>query len=412
MPDKKVLVYIELNNTNHFVGTLWSHFIRGKETSEFEYSKDWLNNKNSFSLQPSLLLSAGKQINTRNIPLFGAFGDSAPDSWGRLLMKRYEVQKAKQEKRAVRTLQEIDYLLYVNDFARQGALRFKTEENGEFLFPGDIKSIPPLVKLSELLNATEKVISLNEKNKDLEILMAPGSSLGGARPKASVIDKTGNLCIAKFPKKDDYTNNVIWEAVALELAKKCGLNTQEWKLEKIKTKHILIAKRFDRIGTRRIPFLSAMSMLNAIDNDYQNHSYLEIADALRLYGATPKQDLFELWKRIVFFILISNTDDHLRNHGFVYNDEKGWRLAPLYDVNPSNDNKNMLNTFITENDNSQNLELALEICDYFGIKPEEAKKIIEEMKKEVQKWNIVAKKYGLSKYEIEKMEPAFKYKQI
>ena len=409
MSDKKVLVYIELNNENHFVGTLWSHYKKGKETSDFEYSKEWLNNKNAFSLEPGLFFSAGKQVNPRQIPLFGSFGDSAPDTWGRILMRRYENKLAKDENRTPRTLNEIDYLLYVNDIARQGALRFKTNENGDFLYPSEIKSIPPIVDLVKLLNATEKIVALEEKDSDLQLLLAPGSSLGGARPKASIIDKNGNLCIAKFPKKDDYTNNVLWEGVALTLAKQCGLNTQDWSLEKAGKKQVIVMKRFDRDGKKRIPFLSAMSMLNAIDNDYQIHSYLEIADAIKQYGASPKNDLLELWKRIVFSILISNTDDHLRNHGFLYINQKGWKLSPLYDVNPSNDNKNILSTYITENDNTQSLDLVLSVCDYFEINRQKAEKIIEEMKSIVANWKQVAKQLGLSSSEISKMENAFKF---
>lgn len=408
MSDKKILVYISLSNENYFVGTLWSHFNRGRETSDFEYSKDWLKNPKAFSLEPALFLGAGKQVNPRQTPLFGSFGDSAPDTWGRILMRRYEAQIAKDENRNPRTLNEIDYLLYVNDYARQGALRFRTEDNNDFLFPGNLKSIPPLVNLTKLLAATEKVVDFEERNSDLQLLLAPGSSLGGARPKASVIDKDGNLCIAKFPKKDDYTNNVLWEAVALTLAKKCGLNVQEWSLHKAGKKNVIVLKRFDRNGNTRIPFLSAMSMLNAIDNDSQTHSYLDIADAIRQNGAVPKEDLKELWKRIVFSILISNTDDHLRNHGFLYVNEAGWKLSPLYDVNPSCDNKNVLSTYITETDNSQSLDLALEVCEYFEISIENAKTIISDMKNKIKNWKTVAKQFGLSKSEIDKMEVAFK----
>lgn len=408
MSDKKILVYISLSNENYFVGTLWSHFNRGRETSDFGYSKDWLKNPKAFSLEPALFLGAGKQVNPRQTPLFGSFGDSAPDTWGRILMRRYEAQIAKDENRSPRTLNEIDYLLYVNDYARQGALRFRTEDNNDFLFPGNLKSIPPLVNLTKLLAATEKVVDFKERNSDLQLLLAPGSSLGGARPKASVIDKDGNLCIAKFPKKDDYTNNVLWEAVALTLAQNCGLNVQEWSLHKARKKNVIVLKRFDRNGTTRIPFLSAISMLNAIDNDSQTHSYLDIADAIRQNGATPKEDLKELWKRIVFSILISNTDDHLRNHGFLYVNEAGWKLSPLYDVNPSCDNKNVLSTYITETDNSQSLDLALEVCEYFEISIENAKTIISDMKNKIKNWKTVAKQFGLSKSEIDKMEVAFK----
>ena len=408
MSDKKISVYINLNGADELVGTLWSHFYRGKETSDFEYSREWLSNRKAFSLEPGLFLGEGKQINPRQTSLFGSFSDSAPDTWGRILMRKYEAQLARENNRHPKTLNEIDYLLYVDDYARQGALRFKTEENDSFLWPGDLKSIPPLVPLSQLLYASEKIIDSEEQNADLKLLLAPGSSLGGARPKASVIDESGNLCIAKFPKKDDYSNNVLWESVALTLAKSCGLNTQEWSLKKVANKDVIILKRFDRKGLERIHFLSAMSMLNAVDNDTEIHSYLDIADAIRQYGASPKEDLIELWKRIMFSILISNTDDHLRNHGFLYVNEKGWKLSPLYDVNPSIDNKKALSTYITENDNTQSIDLALEVCEYFGISLKNARDITEDMKKKVSNWSNVAKNHKLNKSEIERMESAFK----
>ena len=238
----KILVYINLDCVDYFVGALWSHFSRGKETSDFEYSDEWINNKKSFSLEPGLYLGKGKQVNTRQVPLFGSFGDSAPDTWGRILMRRYENQLAKKENRSPRTLNEIDYLLFVNDIARQGALRFKTEDNEEFQYPSNIRAIPPLIDLTKLLAASEKIIESSEKESDLQLLLAPGSSLGGARPKASVIDKEGNLCIAKFPKKDDFTNNVLWEGVALTLAKQCGLNVQEWSIQKAGKKNVILLK--------------------------------------------------------------------------------------------------------------------------------------------------------------------------
>lgn len=408
MADKKVLVYINLDCKDYFVGTLWSHFTRGKETSDFEYSKEWLENKISFSLEPNLYLGRGKQVNTRQMPLFCSFGDSAPDTWGRVLMRRYENQLAKNENRSPQTLNEIDYLLLVNDFARQGALRFKTENSDDFQYPSNIRAIPPLMDLTKLLAASEKIIESSEKESDLQLLLAPGSSLGGARPKAGILDKNGNLCIAKFPKKDDFTNNVLWEGTALTLAQQCGLKVQEWTIHKAGEKNVILLKRFDRNGSVRIPFLSAMSMLNAVDNDIQIHSYLDIADAIRQYGAAPKADLIELWKRIVFSILISNTDDHLRNHGFLYTGSDGWTLSPLYDVNPSPDNKNTLSTYITQNDNSQDIDLALSVCEYFDLNLEDAQQIINNFKDVIKNWRIVAKQLGLNKSEIDKMETAFR----
>lgn len=408
MADKKVLVYINLDCVDYFVGTLGSHFSRGKETSDFEYSNEWLNYKNSFSLEPGLFFGKGKQVNTRQLPLFGSLGDSAPDTWGRILMRIYENQLAKKENRSPRTLNEIDYLLFVNDMIRQGALRFKTENSNEFQYPSNIKAIPPLIDLTKLLAASEKIIESSEKESDIELLLAPGSSLGGARPKASVLDKNGNLCIAKFPKKDDFTNNVLWEGVALTLAKQCELNVQEWSIQKAGKKNVMLLKRFDRKGNVRIPFLSAMSMLNAIDNDTQIHSYLDIADAIRQYGANAKEDLLELWKRIVFSILISNTDDHLRNHGFLYIGACGWKLSPLYDVNPSPDNKNVLSTYITQTDNTQDIELALSVSEYFDLNMTEARQIINNFRSVIKNWRNTAKQLGLNSSEIDKMELAFR----
>ena len=406
--DRKILVYISLNEVNYFVGTLWSHFTRGKESSEFEYSREWLTNKNAFTLEPSLFLGKGKQVNARSAPLFGSFSDSCPDTWGRILIRRYETQLAKSEHRIPRTFNEIDYLLSVNDVSRQGALRFKTEDSDKFLHPSTTKSIPPFLELGRLQQATEKVVENSERDSDLKLLLAPGSSLGGARPKASVVDSQGNLYIAKFYKKDDFTNNVLWEATALTLANLCGLNVQEWDVKKVDKKDILILKRFDRVGNKRIPFLSAMGMLNALDNDSVVHSYMDIADVIRQYGACKREDLKELWKRVVFSILISNTDDHLRNHGFLYVNCKGWRLSPLYDVNPSYDNKNRLSTYITSTDNSQDMELIMDVCEYFDLSSKEAKSIVDQMKKVIKNWREVAKKLGVKNSEIDKMEVAFR----
>ncbi len=407
MADKKVQVYINLNQVDYFVGTIWSHFLRGKESSDFEYSNEWLNNEKAFSLEPGLFLGKGKQVNVRQIPLFGSFGDSAPDTWGRMLIRRNENAQAKKEGRSPRILNEIDYLLNVNDFARQGALRFKIDGNNSFQYPNTAGAIPPIVDLPKLLSASEKVIENKEKESDLQLLFYPGSSLGGARPKASILDSNGNLYIAKFPQKNDLTNNVLWEGIALTLAKKCGLNVQEWNIKKVGRKHVLLLKRFDRKGNIRIPFLSAMSMLNAIDNDSEIHSYMDIADVIRQYGSSPNQDLIEIWKRMTFSILISNTDDHLRNHGFLYTGNGGWKLSPLYDVNPSIDNKNVLSTYITSTDNNQDLQLALSVCEYFGLKIREAEQIVSEMKGVILTWHNVAKQFGLTKWEIDKMESAF-----
>jgi len=407
MADKKVYVYINLNGEDYLVGEMWSHFNKNKETSTFEYADEWLARKDAFSLQPNLFLGKGKQAARQGIKIFGAFGDSAPDTWGRVLMRRYETKLAKQENRNPRTLNEIDYLLGVNDETRQGALRFKKDSDGDFLFSAHIKAIPPLVNLPKLLAAAESIENEKDDFEDIKLLLIPGSSLGGARPKASIIDREGNLCIAKFPKNSDTHNLVLWEAVALTLAKNAGLNTPEWFLEKIGNKDVIIIKRFDRAEKIRTPFLSAMSMLDAIDNDEMTYSYMDIADIIRQYGSNPKTDLIELWKRIVFSIMISNTDDHLRNHGFLYDSEMGWRLSPVYDINPNPHSGGVLTTYISQDDNSADINLAINIAEYFGIKSKDTKIIIDEIKNAVQKWANIAKSFGISRSEIEEMKMAF-----
>jgi serine/threonine-protein kinase HipA len=245
-------------------------------------------------------------------------------------MRRAERQRAHSAGETPRSLKEVDFLLSVNDATRQGALRFSLEKGGAFLASDDKESIPPLVELPKLLSAADRVATDSESANELRLLLAPGSSLGGARPKASVIDRDGSLLIAKFPHTEDEIDIVRWEAVALRIAAMAGISASKWRIEMVGKKRVLLLHRFDREGPRsriRIPFLSAMSMLSAGDNEL--HSYLELADALKMYGAKPKEDLHELFSRVVLNILISNTDDHLRNHGFLYQDSDGWRLCYL-----------------------------------------------------------------------------------
>jgi serine/threonine-protein kinase HipA len=299
----------------------------------------------------------------------------------------------------------LDYLLGVNDLTRQGALRFSGSD-GIYLAPGEKNTIPPLVKLPELLAASEKFLDNNATADELRLLLAPGSSLGGARPKASVIDKDGSLSIAKFPSNDDGTDIVCWEAVALTLAKSAGITTPEWRLETVLGKSVLIIKRFDRKGDERIPFLSAMSMLGAADNDGQNHSYVDIAHVLQQHGEQPKKDMAELWRRMVFGIMISNTDDHLRNHGFLYSLGRGWSLSPAYDLNP-NAEKKAFATSVDTTGAQNTIELAFRNIDSFNVSRQKATEIVDEVKTAVSNWRKTAGLLGISGYNIERMKPAF-----
>ncbi|MGB6351352.1 MAG: HipA domain-containing protein [Pseudolabrys sp.] len=321
--DREAVVYMDIAGAPVLVGRLWSRIRKQRENGTFEYDASWLKRADRFALEPALILSEGPYHTGVDQPMFGAIGDSAPDRWGRMLMRRAERRAAEREGRQSRTLFEIDFLLQVDDEARAGALRFAEKEGGPFLAEADKFRIPPIVELNRLLAAAERVIDDKDDEEDLRLLIAPGSSLGGARPKASVRDKDGRLSIAKFPHKDDSSNVVLWEGVALTLAARARISVAQWHIAQVGKKACLILRRFDRKDGERIPLLSAMSMLGSSDNE-KNHTYLEIAEALRQQGASPNDDLQELWRRIVFNVLISNTDDHLRNHAFLYESQKGW----------------------------------------------------------------------------------------
>ena len=300
----------------------------------------------------------------------------------------------------------------VDDEARQGALRFAEREGGPFLAEHGPTKIPPLIELPRLLSAAERVLSDTDSDEDLRLLLAPGSSLGGARPKASVRDRDGHLAIAKFPNKGDEVNTVLWEAVALTLAEKAGIAVPAWRLETVADKPVLLLRRFDRDDGTRVPFLSAMSMLDAKDNE--TRSYLEFVDVLRQHGAAPKEDMHALWRRIVFSILISNTDDHLRNHGFLWAGPAGWRLSPAYDLNPvpTDIKPRVLTTAIDLDDGTASLKLALEVAGYFELSEDEAHKIAGQVGQAVATWRQVAKKLGLDRAEIDRMASAFEHEDL
>lgn len=413
MSDTPIDVFIDLPSSPGPVqaGRLWSHFRKGRESASFEYNREWLANLYRFALEPLLPLADGTFHTTPGQSVFGAIGDSTPDRWGRILMRRAELARARTANESPHTLSELDYLLMVNDEARQGALRFSQDGGKSFCAPPGTTPIPPLVNLSRLLHAADHFCRDDENAEDLRLLLAPGSSLGGARPKASVKDKSGQLCISKFPRHDDEYNVVAWEAVALSLAFKAGLQVPRFELEKIADKDVLIVWRFDRTQEqRRIAYLSAMSMLGARDNE--QHSYLEIVDAIRQYGAAPRQDLRQLWQRIAFSIMISNTDDHLRNHGFLQTGGTGWSLSPLFDVNPTpmDIRPRYLNTAIDWEDTSASLDILLSIAPECGIKTSETNDLLKPIARAVSQWRQAAEVFGISKQEQERMASAFEHK--
>lgn len=410
--DRDVWVYLDLAGTPHLVGRLWSRSRKGRETASFEYAPEWLGHPARVSLEPALQLGPGPFHTPGDLPMFGAIGDSAPDRWGRALMRRAERRRAEREKQTPRTLQEIDYLLLVDDEARQGALRFAETPGGPFLREDGVRRTPPLLELPELLSASDRVMDDQETDNDLRLLLAPGSSLGGARPKASVRDRDGHLAIAKFPRRDDDYNMVLWEAVALNLAQRAGIPVPEARVETVLARPVLLLRRFDRVGAQRIPFLSSMSMLGARDN--QAHSYLEIVDALRQHGAAARADIQGLWRRIVFNVLISNTDDHLRNHGFLYAGEGGWRLSPAYDLNPVpvDIKPRILTTAINEDDGTASLDLALSVAGYFELDQAHARGIAAEVGHAVARWRQEALSLGLPEPQVARMASAFQHADL
>jgi serine/threonine-protein kinase HipA len=413
MSSKEVIVTISLGGEDIRVGKLWIHVRKGRESASFEYGANWLKHPEKFALEPALKLTEGAFHTQSGMDVFGSIGDSTPDRWGRVLMRRNETARARSKNTTPRTLLEVDYLLGVNDEARQGALRFSLDpDEYVFLTPGTQDAIPPLVDLPRLLSAAEHFIEDNESAEDLRLLLAPGSSLGGARPKASIRDQDGSLAMAKFPRKDDDFDVVRWETVALTLAGNAGLNVPSWRLEAILGKPVLIIKRFDRQDGHRTPFLSAMSMLGA--RDHEQHSYLEMAYALAQHGAAPEKDMAELWRRIVFTIMISNTDDHLRNHGFVFERFRGWRLSPVYDINPTpiELKPRILTTAIDFDDTSASLETALAIAGDFRLSGIEAREIVKEVAGAVKLWRKAASDVGLTKREADRMASAFEHDDL
>ncbi|MDO4543112.1 MAG: type II toxin-antitoxin system HipA family toxin [Clostridia bacterium] len=409
--EKTIYVYMsEGGSAPLLMGRLFSAVIRGNETFSFEYDKAWLESGSlPFALDPELALFSGRHYDSSAKPLFGIFTDSCPDRWGRTLMRRREIITAKNENRRPKRLTESDYLLGVFDDTRMGALRFSLGENLPFLsYDADI-SAPPWTTLRALENASRQfeLGDASNETKWFSQLIAPGSSLGGARPKASITAPDGSLWIAKFPSKNDEINVGAWEMVAHDLAALCGLSVSKARLETFSALgSTYLVKRFDRNGGRRIHFASAMTLLNKTDGaDADETSYLDLASFIRSNGAAPERDLTELWKRIVFSIAISNTDDHLRNHGFLL-DKRGWVLSPMFDVNPSYGDCLSLN--IDQSSNLMDFELALETSKYYGIGLDEARAVIGEMTRIIdKKRNAIARSYGLSQDEISSMESAF-----
>lgn len=409
---KTILVYDDFSFDNPILlGKLYVDVIRGFESYSFEYDDEWLKRtKMSVSIDPDLIPYGGRQYpNGKSI--FGVFADASPDRWGRVLMTKRERLLAEKESRKPHKLNNSDYLLGVYDETRMGGLRFKLQSDGPFLSDDKETAAPPWASLRTLEEASRQFENdenvLNEKW--LNQLIRPGSSLGGARPKATVVDEKGQLWIAKFPSKNDDNNTGAWEKVVHDLARMCELNVPESKLETFsKLGSTFLVKRFDRIGSKRIHFASAMTLLGKSDgaNALDGTSYLDIASFIKSNGCNPKNDLIELWKRILFNMAVSNTDDHLRNHAFILT-KNGWALSPLYDVNPV-PYGDELSLNVNENDNRISIDLAIDTAQQFGISTNDAEAIAATILSTVmENWEKLAFKYSIPRGKIEDMRPAF-----
>ena len=404
-------VHVDLNGRLHPVGLAHSNRVRGGETILFEYDPAWLKDAERFSLEPALPITRGAFAPPAGLSTFGSIGDSAPDTWGRRLMQRAERRSAERDRRAVRTLTESDYLLGVADETRLGALRFRRVAEEPFLAP--IRAgVPALIELGRLLQITERILRDEETDEDLHLIFAPGSSLGGARPKASVIDQHGHLSIAKFPKETDEYSMETWEEIALRLAGQAGIVTPHHELIDVAGKKVMLSRRFDREGAVRIPFLSAMAMMGAKDGE--RGSYPEIVDALVEHGAQGKTDAQALYRRVVFSVLISNVDDHLRNHGFLWRGKEGWSLSPAYDLNPvpTDIKARVLTTNIDLDEATCSLDLLEEASEYFALTLAQARAIIKEVATVTATWRETASSVGARSAEINRMASAFEHEDL
>ena len=392
------------------VGILSALQAKGKKAFKFEYNKEWLKSDYQILLDPDIQFYSGPQF-PDNKANFGMFLDSMPDTWGRTLMKRRAAQKAAENNEKTKTLYEIDYLLGVFDETRMGALRYKLERDGAFLDDNDLSPTPPWSSVRELQSAAQHFENDTDNNlvkQWLTILMAPGSSLGGARPKANILDNEENLWIAKFPAKNDTIDKAAWEFLAYKLATNAGIEMAKSKIEKVMGNyHTFFTKRFDREQKERIHFVSAMTMTGNNESAIKENpaSYLDIAEFIQTHCKNVEANLAQLWRRIVFNIAVSNTDDHLRNHGFIIKDN-AWELSPAYDINPSID-KDGLALNIDMDNNALDYELAKSVGEYFRLGKKDMNLILDEVLEAVSHWKAVAKHIGISNQEINLMSKAF-----
>ncbi len=388
-------------------GSLWTHRRRNTESASYVYAETYLSSPSAYALDPGLALRTGIQQTRNGQALFTAFSDSAPDRWGRNLIKRLETKRAQQAGTAVRSLSELDFLLGVRDDLRQGALRFRAPGGGPFLAEDDL-GVPALTELPALLDLAARAEADDAGYDELRRLVRDGSSLGGARPKAHVLDAGGNVAIAKFPSAGSDTWNVMaWEKVALDLARGAGIRVPDSTLLRIGGRSVLVIDRFDRRGDVRIGYVSALTMLEAADGEQR--SYLDIAAIIEQHSTETSAELRELWRRIAFSVLISNTDDHLRNHGFLHAVGDAWALSPAFDLNPNPaPGTTYLSTAIDEHNTTATLDNVRAVAGFFRLDAKTVDSELVRVLTAVGQWRKIARKHGLSERECEDMAPAFR----
>jgi serine/threonine-protein kinase HipA len=401
-----VEVTVEIDGQEFVAGTLWVHEQR-TETATFRYFDSYLASPVSYDLDPALPKSAGIFQSQPGKPLFSAFADSAPDRWGQNLMRREERERAAAANSTPRSLRNADFLLGVRDDVRQGAIRFRRPRTRDY-YAAQRSAVPRLIELPRLLHAVDHLDD-DADSRDLRDLIDAGSSLGGARPKAAVIDMSGQLAIAKFPRSDSDEWDVAgWEEVELRLARRSGLTVSDSWLSVVAGRHVLIVNRFDRPAGRRAGFASALTMLEATDGEQR--SYLEIGEVIERHSPTPTSDLRELYRRIIFSILTGNTDDHLRNHAFLRRG-RGWALSPAYDLNPNPNRPDRLSTAIDLDDTRADIETALSVSGYFRLSLAEAQSEVASVRDATSGWRSEAATLNLPHRETDLMAEAFETDQ-
>lgn len=404
MTDTPVEVYVDGPGGPAPVGLLYLHRRRGVESASFRYGDRWLASAGSYAIDPRLPLVSGTQHTAVAQPMFGAFTDSAPDRWGVELVRRYERRRAASAGTTPRSPSEADLLLAVRDDLRQGALRLRDPATGMFLAPDDA-GVPHLIDLPRLLSAAGRLEEDAESDADLRLLLDAGSSLGGARPKAHVMDAAGRLCIAKFPRQADPWSVVVWEQIAMEMAAAAGIRVPPSRLERVGDHSVLVSERFDRTtGGTRIGYVSALTMLEAAERE--RRTYTDIAEVIETSSPHAGRDLQELWRRMTFSILIANTDDHLRNHGFV-REGPGWALSPAFDLNPAPDSAGVMTTAIDDpRAPGADIDALVAWAPHFRVGDPAAE--IRRVLSATAGWARRAALHGVSG-EVERLRPAFEH---